>query len=384
MNMRTPRYILFDAPKLGMEMFESISPGWREVGKEAAARAAESGRPVFNAPQMPVRLIPQVVEHISNGDEVWGVDAVGAGSCPLQGDGVCVAVVDSGIDASHPAFAGLITDDNYSDFTGTGREDRLGHGTHCAGIIFGRTVAGKRIGVAPAVRPLVAKVADRGYETTTDLLESALLWAVRKGAHIISLSIGLDFLGHARRLEADSFPRDAALVAALNDYRDYARFFDSLMQRVISAGNASRSALVVAAAGNDSHAEDTPPYRIGATLPAVADRVLAVAALGRRDGGEYQVAPFSNTGADISAPGVNIVSSIPGGGYGAMSGTSQAAPHVAGVAALWLQQLRGNQGANPTPEELRGKLINSATRAGVFPPASREEAGAGLVTAPPP
>ena len=136
----------------------------------------------------------------------------------------------------------------------------------------------------------------------------------------------------ASALRDAGLPQDAALVAALNDYRDYTRFFDRLIGQVVSAGAASRSALVVAAAGNDSHGDSQPPYRIGATLPAVAEKVLSVGAVAKGVGDLFDLAPFSNTGVDLCAPGVAIRSSLPGGRYGAMTGTSQVAPHVAALA----------------------------------------------------
>jgi subtilisin family serine protease len=75
---------------------------------------------------------------------------VGADTSPFSGDGIVVAVLDTGIDASHPAFEGV--DIVQKDFTGEGVGDQHGHGTHCAGTIFGRTSEGTRIGVAPGVK----------------------------------------------------------------------------------------------------------------------------------------------------------------------------------------------------------------------------------------
>jgi subtilisin family serine protease len=333
---------------------------------------------------MPVRLIPQVAADSAGASgEPWGIAAVGAERCELAGEGVCVAILDTGINAGHPTFAGLIHATNYRDFTGTGLEDRVGHGTHCAGIIFGRTIGGRRIGVAPGItQVLVAKIADRDFITTTEQLEAALIWAVGAGADIISMSIGLDFLGHAKALQAGNVPPDAALVEALNDYRDYSRFFDSLMGRVISAGAARNSALVVAAVGNDSHGEGTSPYRIPATLPAVADDVIAVGAVGRGAGDKLVVAPFSNTAANVCAPGVDILSATRDGGYGTMSGTSQAAPHVAGVAALWWQKVRNETFNRPSPASVRETMLGAAKFGALSPPASVEEIGRGLVMAP--
>jgi subtilisin family serine protease len=389
--MQDVRYALFedDVPgppivmRGGVVAPEATKVTFIDPSDAAAVRA--NGKVLMRVPRMPVRLIPQVASP-SNAEsaDAWGVGAVGADRCRIGGEGVCVAVLDTGIDAAHPAFSGLIRDDNYRDFTGTGLQDTVGHGTHCAGIIFGRTVNARRIAVAPGVtQVLVAKIADRNFATTTDQLEEALGWAVRQGADVISLSVGLDFLGHAKALQEATMPPDAALIAALNDYRDYTRFFDKLMGRVIAAGAASRSALVIAAAGNDSHGDGDPPYRIGATLPATADNVIAVGAIGKSTDGGFVVAPFSNTGANICAPGVAILSALPGNSYGALSGTSQAAPHAAGVAALWWQQMRIERRHRPDPTDVAKRMTGAAKIDRLPAEATYDEIGLGLVETPP-
>jgi subtilisin family serine protease len=122
-------------------------------------------------PPMPLRLIqgldsrPDAIPKTS-----WGVEAVGAarpvkpGQHRMTGEGVTVAVLDTGIDKQHPAFQGVIIVPK--NFTGEGEDgsvdDLVGHGTHCAGTIFGRDVDGVRIGVAPGVtRALVGRVENR-------------------------------------------------------------------------------------------------------------------------------------------------------------------------------------------------------------------------------
>lgn len=365
-----------------------ISAGYAETVRtvtdpKTASAARDAGAIVLPIPRMPVRLIPQVSEaHDAVPGEPWGVAAVGADRTgDLQGQGVCVAVLDSGIDVNHPAFSGLIREDNYVDFTRNGKEDNLRHGTHCAGIIFGRPIDGRRIAVAPGIQKvLIGKIADVGFETTTSLLQEAMLWAVSNGANIISLSFGLDFIAHFELLQTGGVPPRVAQAQALNDYGDYTRQFDRLMTMVVSAGAAANSALVIAACGNDSRQEDG--MRVHATLPAVAENVISVGALGRNGDGSFSVAPFSNSGANLCGPGVDILSAGVGGASATMSGTSQAAPHVAGVAALWMQKLRRERGSLPAPADIRQALLSAAKSNKIAGHDDPDAIGHGLAMAP--
>jgi subtilisin family serine protease len=351
-----------------------------------AEKARSEGKVVLRVPKMPVRLIPQFDQQKSPAPgSPWGIAAVGADKLPpgSQGENVTVAILDTGIDAGHPAFEGLITAKNYQDFTKNGLTDNVGHGTHCAGIIFGRPVDGKRIGVAPAIsKVLVGKIADLNFVTTTKELREAILWAVDNGAQIISLSVGLDFLGHKKALEERGFSERVAMAQALNDYRDYTRFFDGLMQQVVMPGAAAKSALLIAACGNDSVPGEG--IRVQATLPAVAENVIAVSALEQAPCNAFSVAPFCNALANLCGPGVGILSAAPGGGLATMSGTSQAAPHVAGVAALWWQNLARWLREQPTPSAVREELMGGARRDRIAGDTTIENIGRGLALAPPP
>ena len=104
-----------------------------------------------------------------------------------------------------------------------------------------------------------------------------------------------------------------------------------------------------------------------------------MAALGTGPGG-WTVAPFSNTGALVSGPGVGIVSAKLGGGLASMSGTSMAAPHVAGVAALWAEKLQ--EGGFLEARQLEGRLAGNASDSGMAADFDPYDVGAGMVLAP--
>lgn len=335
-------------------------------------------------PSMPTRLIEPVdaddaARGTAAGSSTWGVEAVGAATSGYDGADVTVAILDTGIDADHDAFAGVELVQR--DFSGDGDGDRQGHGTHCAGTVFGRDVDGLRIGVAPGTsRALIGKVLGDNGGGSSEMIFRGITWAVEQGADVISMSLGFDFPGMVSARVADGWPADLATSAALEAYRGNLRVFDALMGLVRAREAFGQGTILVAAAGNESRREVHPDYEIAASLPAAAQGVVSVGALGQTDAG-LDVARFSNTYPVVSGPGVGVISAAVGGGTRALSGTSMACPHVAGVTALWWQAVRASD-VPPSPQTVAARVRTSA-RTDVFVPSLDVlDRGVGLVTAP--
>ena len=333
------------------------------------------------SPVMPTRLIePMEVEGAAAADgDAWGIAATGADASTFTGADVVVAVLDTGIDASHVAFNDVTLVQN--DFSGSGNGDVQGHGSHCAGTVFGRDVDGARIGVARGVtKALIGKVLGDDGGGTSEMIFRGIRWAAEEGANVVSMSLGFDFPGMVKSLTDQGWPVELATSAGLEGYRGNLRVFDSLMELIRAREAFGAGTLVVAAAGNESKRNTDPDYEIGAGLPAAAEGVLAVGALGQ-DGDGLSIAYFSNTFPQLSAPGVAIKSVQVGGGTKELNGTSMACPHVAGIAALWWEAVK----ASPVPATARtvqAKLLASA-RADVFASGvDIADRGVGLVTAP--
>ena len=351
-----------------------LSP--KEVAEE---RKRTDGRVLERA--FPLKLIAPLAaaapKPAGAGSVAWGIAATMADKSSLRGKGVTVAVLDTGIARDHPAFA-RFTDEtlivkDFTDPAGT-CTDQQGHGTHCAGTIFGGEVGGTRIGIAPEVsRALIGKVIpdDRGGDA--GMLFEAMHWASRNQANIVSMSLGFDFPGMVAQLVDEGTPQEVAVSNALVIFTRNLRGFDRLMNFLRSNGDM----LVVAAAGNESRRTDSGDFRISASLPSATDHVVAVGAYGRT-GKSYTIAPFSNTDVGISAPGVDILSAGLGGGLVELSGTSQACPHVAGLGALWWQKL----GSMADPDSVRGELLHAATRAKLPSDIADADCGRGRALAP--
>jgi subtilisin family serine protease len=368
-NMPLPAGAMEPA-SLSIEEIEATDAELIELAQEQAFVGAPRA--------FPIALIAPVatVAAAAAGVVAWGIAEVGADVSAFDGSGARVSVLDTGIDAQHPAFAGMVLDQ--ADFTGSGNGDGHGHGTHCAGTIFGRDVAGMRIGVARGVTDaMIGKVLDGNGRGDSTMLFRAIAWAINGGANVISMSLGFDFPGFVDDLvNSQGLPVPMATSIALREYTANLRAFDALMLFARSQIPFTGGSVVIAASGNESqHAK----FPISASVPAAADGVVSVGAVRAAVAG-VEIAPFSNTDCQVVAPGVSVLSAKAGGGTVALSGTSMACPHAAGVAALWRQALIAN-GLPANATSLTAKLLagSDKSRIGGY---SHALHGNGVVKAP--
>jgi len=263
----------------------------------------------------------------------WGIEAVGALNSPYTGKGITIGTLCTGVDTKHPAFKN--TKFVIKNFTDCGNDDKNGHGTHCAGTVFGGEYNGQRIGIAPEIsRVLVAKVlSDNGAGTTDSIVEGAS-WAIENGAQILSCNVGIDFAAYAESLMDQGIPTNYAVSRALEAYLNHFKLFQSLSVRYASR------CLFVCSAGNESSRNEDKLNVQSSLLPAALEGFLSVGAVSKVTERleEFKLASFSNSGVDIVAPGVEIQSVQPGGELVTLSGTSMAADHAVGIAALWAER----------------------------------------------
>lgn len=347
-------------------------------------------RSFWVSPVIAARASPALIEDLSNREDVvqirpdepiyleqtsfsqqgteagtaWNLELIGVNLAQqqlgLDGSGVVVANLDTGVDWQHPALL-----KKYRGYNPHGPAQHLGnwyvatnepyqvpgdgngHGTHTMGTMLGDDEAGNRTGVAPGARWIAVKLFNNQGYTYESWIHAAFQWILAPEGNpalapdIVNCSWGSDISGDAR-YRAD--------VAALRS---------GGILTVFSAGNYGPS-----------------PYTIGS--PASYPEALSVGAVDQ----DKFIALFSSRGPspwnevkpELSAPGVQIRSTFPGNGYATASGTSMAAPHVAGLAALLLQ-------SNPllTPDEIEEILQKTAEPLGAVIP--NNDFGWGLVNA---
>ncbi len=275
---------------------------------ETGERTARGGTGTL---AQPIEVLPWGVERV-NANDVWGTTTA---------DPVKVAILDTGIDLSHPDLKANIKGQYNAISLRQSVTDGNGHGTHVAGIIAAIDNTVGVIGVAPKADLYAVKVLNNnGSGYLSDIIEG-LDWAIAKGIKVVNMSLGT--------------------------VSDIQSFHDAIV-RAYNAG-----IVLVAAAGN--------AYGGAVNYPAAYSEVIAVSATDSNN----NLASFSSVGpqVDVAAPGASIFSTYKNSSYATMSGTSMASPHTAGVAALLLSvptKCDTDASGSCSPAEVQARLEATA------------------------
>ena len=262
---------------------------------EAISALAGKGVVRYVEPNAEMRALEQ--------DVPWGIDRVFGDESHLfdtwgitRGNGIAVAILDTGIDENHEDLPKLSGGVNTIDDTHWG-SDGSGHGTHVAGTVAALDNEVGVVGVGPKIGLYAVKVLSDGGSGSVASVVAGIEWAVGEDIPILNMSLGGSSSSTTLKDACDAAYEDGHLLVA-------------------SAGNS----------GNPAGRGDNVGY------PAAYESVIAVAASTDND----RRASFSSTGSavELIAPGSSILSTLPGDNYGTYSGTSMASPHVAGVAGL--------------------------------------------------
>ncbi|AFZ24190.1 subtilisin-like serine protease [Cylindrospermum stagnale PCC 7417] len=278
----------------------------------------------------------------------WGLQATNVVNSRFSGRGIKVAVLDTGLDLTHPDFVGRNINTR-SFIPNEEVQDNHGHGTHCIGTASGSLVPAvlPRYGIGYETEIFAGKVLNNQGRGTDGGILAGINWAIANGCQIVSMSLGSPVLPGQQP----------------------SGLFEVVADRALRNGT-----LIIAAAGNESD------RRLGVVQPVGHPaNCLSIMAVGALDS-ELQVASFSNGElnpnggqVDIAAPGIDVYSSyLMPTRYRRLNGTSMATPHVAGIAALYAEA------TGSTGRALWSLLTQHALRL----PLPAVDVGAGLVQAP--
>lgn len=266
-------------------------------------------------------------------EDLWNLQQINVASFwqHTKGAGVVVAVIDTGLDVNHPDFAGRIINPVNLTYEPGGVQDNEGHGTHVAGII-----AGAKTGVAPEARIMPIKVFGSGdgfqfQEAFRVIKEWNAKAAEADKVRVINCSWG------------------GAYDAVINYH--IRELMGGLVETVAAAGNAGDGQADTSEIYNQCPGFLWEPVTTGATDEA----------------GNPTGFSSSFAGIDIGAPGNNIYSTFPGGGYKVMSGTSMSAPHIAGALALIYAWTLLREGRVPSQEYIESTLFKHVKKTGADP-----------------
>jgi subtilisin len=325
----------------------TVSHVYRHALKGYSATLTPAAAKALAADPAVAAVVPDSTVSIAAQTTPTGIDRIdGELSSTVAGDGagavdVDVAVIDTGIDATHPDL-NVVGGTNCVG--GTSFADDHGHGTHVSGTIAARDNGDSVVGVAPGARLWAVKVLNSAGSGSISQIICGIDWVTARAGtiEVANMSLG------------GSSP--------LGAFSGCSSSFDPMHPAICRAVAAGVTFAV--AAGNSTMNANT-------FVPATYTEVITVSALadfnGTPGGGgaatcradvDDTFADFSNFGADVDliAPGVCILSTFPGGGTNTLSGTSMASPHVAGAAALY----KSTHPAD-TPAQVRTALINAGT-----------------------
>jgi subtilisin len=326
----------------------NASPFVKGVARDFWTKWIETAPASFQATPLPsvesvAKSLPKLGKNVGKNTEVqWGVRAVNAPAAwaSNRGRGVKVAVVDTGIDPNHPELAARVKGGVNALDENTPWHDDHSHGTHVAGIIAATMNGTGVVGVAPEADLYAVKVLTKDGSGSLFGIVKGIMWCAQNGMQVVNMSLG----------------------AAQGNF-----LFEMAVNQLKSA-----DIPLIAAAGNDGKAVN---------FPAAYEAAVAISAMCPPEGDENAklcngsaLAAFSSRGPEIEfiMPGVKIPSTVINGEIKAYSGTSMAAPHAAGLAALAVANGASGQAG------VRAALKSAAVK---VPNLSPSEQGNGMIDA---